>query len=609
MTVYIRLLSYLRPHARRVAAALTCVVLFALTSGVSIGLVSPFMRVLFSGRAAPAPVPVAAPANVWDVAALVRQTLERFVYSAPAIVSLERLCVAVLVVMLLKDVFNYAQAYLLTTVEQRVIRDLRTHLYAHLHAMPLSYFDERRSGVEISRITNDVNAVRESITAGLSYGLKDALLFLVCFGWVVWVSWRVALVSVCVLLVTGLALRLVSRHVRRETAHAQEEMGGVTARLQETIAGMRVVKAFGREQHEIARFRSHADAYYHAAVRARRWSALGPPLAEFLGAIAILVVLWYGGRQVLTTHHLTADRFFVFLTAMLAVMMPVRSLSNAYTQVQSGIAAAERIFSLLDRKPPLVHATNGGRTPTFRRSLRLENVTFRYAGADSPDVLRDVSVCFESGRAYALVGPSGGGKSTLVDLLPRFYDPTAGRVLLDDVDLREMNVSALRGLMGIVTQETILFHDTVRNNIAYGAPGATEAEVRRAARLAHAEEFIERLPRGFDTVIGDRGSRLSGGERQRIALARAILRDPPLLILDEATSALDTESELHVQAAMRETLRGRTAVVIAHRLSTVQDCDEILVMDAGRIVARGRHEELLAVGGLYHRLYEGPFRT
>lgn len=607
MRIYWRLLRYARPHAARLALALVCLLLFALTSGASVGLVSPFMRVLFTphGGAAPALAPPEVSHGILSVQSAVQRALNAFVFTGTPVESLERVCVLLISVFLLKDLFNYLQAYLLSVVEQRIIQDLRNHLYAHIHEMPLAFFHQRRAGAVISRVTNDVSAVREALNAGLSYALKDSLLFLVMLGWVMWVSWRLAILSVAVLGVTAFVLRLIARQVRWQTRAAQSSMADLTTTLQETLSGIRVVKAFTAEPYEIARFRAQTAAFASATLRMRRVGALAPPLTEFLGALAVVAVIWFAGHEVLLSHSLAPDRFFVFVTAVLSLMMPVRSLSNANTVVQSGIAAASRVFALLDEPVTVRERPQASAAPALRDGLRFEHVSFGY-DAESR-VLHDIDVALPAGRVYALVGHSGAGKSTLLDLVPRFYDPTEGRVLIDGVDLRDVQVRSLRLQMGIVTQETILFHDTVWNNIAYGRGDIPREAVERAAVRAHADAFIRRLPQGYDTIIGDRGVRLSGGERQRLAIARAIVLDPPLLLLDEATSALDSESERLVQAALGDLLRGRTALVIAHRLSTIQRADRILVLDHGRLAESGTHAELLRHDGVYRRLYEQQF--
>jgi subfamily B ATP-binding cassette protein MsbA len=398
----------------------------------------------------------------------------------------------------------------------------------------------------------------------------------------------------------------IGRRLRRYSARAQEKMADMTSILQETISGIRVVKAFGMEEAETNKFFHHTGAYLRSFMKRQRAEALAPVMTEFLGAAGGLVVLYYGGMQVLSGNLLSPKWFLAFLFFMLSMIKPAKTLSQAVAKIQDGMAAGKRIFTILDTEPDIVDCDGAVDIDGIRESIEFVGVSFKYDTSDY--VLRDVGFKVSKGQVVAVVGPSGAGKSTLVDLIPRFYDPTSGSVRLDGRDLREITLKSLRRIMGIVTQETILFNDTVRNNIAYGSEDLPVESVIGAAKAANAHEFITSLPQGYDTVIGDRGVRISGGERQRLAIARAILKDPQILIFDEATSSLDTESERLVQDAIERLLSSRTNFVIAHRLSTVTNADLILVIEDGRLVEIGRHEDLIAAGKVYRRLYDLQFK-
>jgi subfamily B ATP-binding cassette protein MsbA len=397
----------------------------------------------------------------------------------------------------------------------------------------------------------------------------------------------------------------ISKKLRRDSTLIQERMGDITSVLQETISGMRIVKSFRMEEFEKDKFFRFTKAHLASFLRLSRIGALAAPLSEYLGVIAGTAVLWFGGRQILQERTLEPQGFFVFLFAMFSIMAPIKSLSQVNTKIQEGLAAAKRVFKLLDTQPPITDRANAAKISWLGDSVEFKDVCFSYDGLK--DVLKDINFKVKVGQVLAIVGPSGAGKSTLVDLLPKFYIPVSGTVLFDGKDSLDISTDSLRALMGIVTQETILFNDTVWNNIAYGLQGTLEEDVVRAAKAANAHQFIETMPSGYQTVIGDRGVRLSGGQRQRIAIARAILKNPPVLIFDEATSALDTESELLVQQAIERLMENRTTFVIAHRLSTIQRADLIIVLDRGRIVQRGTHESLLSEEGIYKRLYELQF--
>ena len=606
MTIYLRLLGYVRPYRMRLIVAFACMGVYALTSMFSISAVSPFLQLLFArpgGHVAGTPGPELRGVP-WMPHAL-RVQLEQMLLDPRPMVGLERVCLLILGVLLIKNVADYLQAFLMVSIEQSVMRDLRSALYAHLQRLSLSYFHGQRAGRLISRITNDVEYLRASIAASLSNLVKDGLTLLGLLLVVFAASWRLALISMLILPPAGLLLAWIGHKMRKRSGQAQERMGELTGIVQETVTGARVVKAFGMEAAEQRRFDAMNQAYFRSFVHLRRVSAAAAPVSEYAVVLVAVIMLWLGGREIFVTHTLEAQTFVMFIVALLATISPIKTLSEVNNNVQQGVAAAGRVFEVMDHTPEIADREGARPLAPFRSAVRYEHVSFSYE-PDRP-VLRDVSFEMRRGEVVALVGSSGAGKSTAMDLVARFYDPGAGRLTFDGVDLRDATVASLRAQLGIVTQETILFHDTVHNNIVYGSPRASAPEVREAARSAHALEFIERLPLGFDTVIGERGAKLSGGERQRLAIARALLRNPPILLLDEATSSLDTESERLVQDALERLMRERTVLVIAHRLSTVQHADRILVMDRGAIVATGTHAELLDRDGVYRRLHELQF--
>ena len=602
MSALARLFGLLRPYRARLAAAIACMVVYSLTSTLWIALIQPFMAVLFTGS----PAARAAPSGGEWLAA-VQAWLGGMIGPARPFVAFERLCGIILGLFLLRNLVDYAASYLSVSVEQAAMRDLRRRLFAHLQGLPLAYLHERRAGEIMSRLTNDVEALRGSLAAGVSNLLKDGLTLVGCLVWVFAASWRLALFSFVVVPPAAWALVSIGRKMRKRSGRAQERMAGLTGILQENIAGGRIVRAFGAERFEERRFETANTGYFRAFTRLRRVSAAAKPLSEYAIVVVAVAIGWMGAREVFELGTLPPERLFTFVAALLAMLSPVRSLSELGGTLAAGLGAADRVFGLLDTPPSIADGPGARALPPFRDAIRYEHVSFGYR-PDRP-VLHDVDFSVRRGEVVALVGPSGGGKSTTLDLLARFHDPGSGRVTLDGVDLREATLASLRAQLGVVSQETFLFHDSVRANIAYGLDGVAEARVEQAARAAHAHEFVSRLPRGYDTLIGDRGVLLSGGERQRLAIARALLRNPPILLLDEATSALDTESERLVQEALERLMRDRTVLVIAHRLSTVQHADRILVFEAGRIVEQGRHPELLERDGPYRRLHELQFRS
>jgi len=613
MRTFLRLLSYVKPHWRSLSLALVFMLFFAFFSGFSIGMISPFMEVLFQSPSVQqreelrqdVSLDISGPNALQQVRDYIQLKAQKYLLSSRPLVSLERICFIILIVMLLKNLFNYGQTYLIASVEQRVIRDLRDRLYSHLYCLPLSFFHTQKTGRLISRITNDVTMIRGTITAVFSNVVRDSLLLFVCLFWIFWASWKLALLSLTVLPPSMFLIVTISKKLRRDSSLIQERMGDITAVLQETISGMRVVKAFRMEGFEKKKFFYFTTAYLNHFLRLIRIGALASPMAEYLGVIVGTIVLWYGGLQILQEGSLEPQTFMLFLFAVFSMMAPIKSLSQVNTKIQEGLAAAKRVLRLLDTMPSISDRPGAADITQLRDSIEFRHVSFSYDGGK--EVLRDINFKVRVGQVVAIVGPSGAGKSTLVDLLPKFYLPSSGRILFDETDHLDLSTESLRALMGIVTQETILFNDTLRNNIAYGSEEVPESDIVKASVAANAHQFIESMPSGYETVIGDRGVRLSGGQRQRIAIARAILKNPPVLIFDEATSALDTESEILVQQAIERLMEDRTTFVIAHRLSTIQRADLILVLEGGRIVQTGTHDSLLAKEGLYKRLYELQF--
>jgi ATP-binding cassette, subfamily B, bacterial MsbA len=600
MRVYRRILGYLRPHGAVFGVSVAAMVVFAALDAFSFTLLIPFLSVLFEGGAGDMATGGSGMLNNvldWAVGDLVEQV--------SPMVALRNVVLVLFGVFLVKNVALYVQQYTIAMIEGRVTRDMRDHAYSHLLCLGFPFFQRTRAGQIISRLTVDIDQIRTLVTANLAKAVSSAIQVAFFLTVLLLISWKLTLIASLFLPpMLGLWARFRQR-LRVGVLRVLDAVGDVASQLQETVSGIRLVKASGAEEWEMRRFRELTRGHYKALVRNERWRQFFPPATEMVIATAILGLLWYGSYLVLEEESLSAAAFIVCLGLAMKLMSPAKFLGQFPSLVQPGLAAGERVFEILDTPPEVTDQVDAVAAREFRDAVRFEGVWAAYAAGEP--VLSDVDLEIRAGEVVALVGASGAGKSTLADLLPRFHDPVRGRITLDGRDIREIRLADLRGLMGIVTQETILFHDTVRANIAYGSDGASQEAVEAAARAAHAHDFIRAMPAGYDTVLGERGIRLSGGQRQRIAIARALFRNPPILILDEATSALDTESERLVQQAIEELMHDRTVLVIAHRLSTVRRADQIVVLDGGRIVQRGSHLELVGVDGVYQRLYQLQF--
>ena len=578
------------------AVTIVANLLAALLDGFAIALLIPFLNILFHQ-------PASSLGSGW-VSKLLDATVGTRIVPGDEMRSLRNVILLVMAAVILKNLLVWVAGQFGATLQEYVTRDLRNSVYRHLAHLPLGYFTQMKAGQILSRVINDTFETRLILTQIVTQSLQSASLVVVYIAILFSISWKLSLIALIILPLLGVSLQPMLKKLRRGNLRRGNVHGEMTSVLQETISGIRLVKASGTEAYEEARFADGSNKYARSSLKLTRLALLAPPITEIIGTLIAVLVLWIGAWQVLRDGTMTGATLLAFLTLVLRLLQPLKQLSQMRTTAQSSLASAERLFEILD-SPAEFQRDRGTRdNAVFERDLRFENVTFAYG--DSP-VLIGINLTARKGEVIALVGPSGSGKSTLVDLIPRFYEPREGRILLDGVDTRDIKLPALRKLTGIVSQETVLFHDSVRNNIAYGGTGHSQAQIEAAARAANAHEFIMELPSGYDTLLGERGTRLSGGQRQRLAIARALLSDPPILILDEATSALDTESERLVQEAVDRLLQGRTVFVIAHRLSTVTHADRILVLDRGEIVEQGTHAELLAKRGAYSRLYTLQF--
>jgi len=520
--------------------------------------------------------------------------------------SLKVLCMTLLAVFFTKNIFLYTKNILLRVVELKLVKDIRDRLYKHIQTLSLGYFHKRKTGSITSIVMNDVGQLQVALAVVFQRLFVEPINIITFVALLFIISWKLALIAIVIIPLAGITIISIGRSIRRKSRRTQAKIAEITQILTETLSSIRIVKAFVNEKEEVKKFTGESQHYFKLLLKRARLDLISAPVTESFGVIIGVVLLWYGGMEVLSNQGVSAEDFIRFIVILFSILGPIKQMSNVNLRIQVGAASAERIFELLDTTPEIVEKDDAVDLGEFKEAIEFDLVHFEYNDGDEL-VLDELSFTINKGEVVAMVGPSGSGKSTIADLIPRFYDVSTGAIKIDGHDLRDATLASIRGQMGIVTQEVILFNDTIRNNIAYAQPHVSDEAIRKAAEAANALEFIEQTPDGFDTLIGERGVNLSGGQKQRLAIARALLKNPPILILDEATSALDTESEKKVQKAIETLMKDRTALVIAHRLSTVQNADKIVVIEQGRVVETGTHSELYEKGGLYRRLYDIQF--
>jgi len=569
--IYPRLLSFVKPYWKKFALALICMIIVA-------GLSAAFL---------------------WVIKDMVDKVL-----LAKNMLMLSLITIFIIGIYFFQGLSDYGQKYLMHWIGQKVVFDIRNKLYSHLQKLSLQFFSRRRVGELISRITSDITTMQEALSRAIGDIVKEGLTVIALTSLLFYFDWQLALISLAILPFVLKLTTELSQRLRKTSRKVRKKMATLTSILQETLSGIRIVKAFSMEDYEAEKFRNRNKEFFAAEIHSRQISSLISPLIGFISSFGIAFIVWYGGRRVIQ-GAMTPGEFIAFMGGLLSLYRPLSRLGDLSSITQQALASGERVFEILDTLPDITNIPNAFFLSGFRDKIVFESVSFKY---DEEIILKDINFQVKRGEMVALVGPSGAGKTTIVNLLARFYDPHKGRILIDDKDIRKVDLNSLRKLLGIVTQDTILFNDTIRNNIAYGNPQATEQQIIQAAKVANAHDFIIKMKNGYDTYIEERGERLSGGQQQRIAIARALLKNPSILILDEATSEMDSESEALVQEALNRLLKSRTALVIAHRLSTISQADKIVVLKDGRIADTGKHQELLSKSGLYRRLYKLQFK-
>jgi subfamily B ATP-binding cassette protein MsbA len=610
--LYFRILSFFRPYIRTIILVLLLNFLFIMFSTVSIWMVAPLISTIFESPDQPgASVSIVdssgqSDTSIFDLNQWLKERINVFFQKETKTETLKFLCIMIFLLFFFKNIIGFLQSWWVAFIEQRFIKDMRDSVYEHMLWQPLSFFSRYQTGNLMSRITNDINVLNESLEHNFTKIIRDPFMILIFVVLLISISWQLSLVASIVFPLTGLLIGKIGQSLKRKSRRVQERIADVTTVLQETITGINVVKAFSMEKYESDKFNKKTHEHFRTALRKTRLHRLSGPLSEVTGIGIMVCVLWYGGQLVLSGQLLSSEDFIRFIAILFSLMDPIKKLGEINNDIQISLASGRRIFDILDAPIAIIDKPDAMVKTGFTGQISYEQVSFSYPGSKEL-VLNEISLAVKKGEKFAIVGGSGAGKTTLVNLLPRFYDVNGGAVRIDGIDIRDITMDSLRKLMGIVTQDVILFNDTVANNIAYGLADYSRDEILRAAKLANAHPFIEQMPEGYETMIGERGTRLSGGQRQRISIARAILKNPPILIFDEATSSLDSEAEHLIQQAIENLMQQRTVLIIAHRLSTIMNSDKIIVLEEGKIIDRGTHDQLLERSERYRYLYELQF--
>ena len=602
MKVYLRILRYAPGAGSRFFKFLVFSILASLFSAIYLGLIQPMLDILFLqeiDRKVTLPSEFTFSAGYFKT--WFQYHFSQTVQSEGPVNTLMYVCLSIVGFVFLSNLFRYMERMVASRVKVDVVKNIRVDIFRNVTQLHIGFFNDQRKGDLISRFTNDVGEVENTVVNGFK-AIKEPITLIIYIAMLFMISVKLTLFTLIVLPVTGGIISIIIKQLKRRAVQSQETMGRIVNILDEVFSGMRVINAFNARNFLIRKIETETSFHRKVNLSISRKNELASPLSEFLGVIVVAFILFYGGQSVMSGEGgLTPSSFLTFLTFYASMIQPAKNFSNGITSLQKGVVSAQRIFSMIDIKSAIQNKPNAIPLKEFTREIEFRNVSFAY---EREAVLTNINLKIEKGKTIALVGPSGGGKSTLADLVPRFYDPTGGDVLLDGISLRDYEIESIRSQMGVVTQESILFNDTIFNNIAFGMESVKEEDVIHAAKVANAHEFIVQSEQGYQTLIGERGAKLSGGQRQRLSIARAVLKNPPILILDEATSALDSESERLVQDALTKLMENRTSIVIAHRLSTIQHAHEIIVIQQGQIIERGKHDELIRENGLYKKLIE-----